>query len=233
MTGLPTKEICVSILPHYIHIIKPKLKHIYLSFNEEGNLVIKSPKVSQIHIEKILLKKASWIQKSRKKFETKKGKILDFTQDSEIYFLGEAHPLTLTQTTKKYTKLTFDGDVFNLHYHIWDPTIFIRHIDAFYKKEIEQYLPLLVEKWAKTMQVTPGKTRFRKTKRQWGSCSANNDLSFNTQLMKLPLSTIEYVVVHELTHITHKHHQKSFWEHLARYLPDYTLQINTLKTYTT
>ena len=48
----------MSLLPQYTHIVNPKLKNIYLTFDDEGNLVIKSPKVSQQKIEQLLLKKA-------------------------------------------------------------------------------------------------------------------------------------------------------------------------------
>ncbi len=83
----------MSLLPHYTHIVNPKLKHIYLSFDEGGDLVIKSPKVSHRQIEQLLLKKASWITQSREKFYAKKGRVLDFTQATELYFKGKAYVL--------------------------------------------------------------------------------------------------------------------------------------------
>ena len=64
-----------SLLPSYTHIIKPNLKYIYLSFDQNGELVIKSPKVTQKEIEKVLIKKAAWITKSRQRLLEKKGKV--------------------------------------------------------------------------------------------------------------------------------------------------------------
>ncbi len=223
----------MSILPHYIHIINPKLKHIYLSFTGEGELLIKSPQVSQKQIEQLLLKKASWISNSRKKFEAKKGKWIDFSQKSELYFLGEPYKIHLIEYEKKRTKLHFDGDVFTLYYHLYDKKIFQRHIDTFYKEEATTYMLPLIEQWANTMGLQPKKISFRKTKRQWGSCSAKNDLSFNTMIMKLPLDVIQYIIVHELAHIKHKHHQKAFWRCVESYLPAYKTQVQKLKNFTT
>ena len=221
------------LLSHYIHIINPKLKHIYLSFNEQGELIIKSPKVSTIQIEKLLLKKASWINNSRKKFKEKKGKSIDFTSKSELYFLGESHTLVLVPYKKKRTKLNFDGDLFRLYYSVYDEKVFQRHIDTFYKEEAKQYIPELVNTWAKVMGLVYSNISFRKTKRQWGSCSGRNDLSFNTMMMKLPLAVIQYIIVHELSHIKHKHHQKAFWQLVEKYLPEYKIQVKELKNFTT
>ena len=223
----------MSFLPSYTHIINPKLKHIYLSFDEKGELVIKSPKVSYKRIEQLLLKKASWITKSRAKIQDKKGKALDFTPSSKLYFKGVAYSLKLVPYEKKRIKLVFDGTRFTLFYAHYDKTLFQRSIDLFYKNEAKLFIPEYVNLWAKEMGLSPSGISFRKTKRQWGSCSGKNALSFNTMMMKLPQDIIQYIIVHELAHIAHKHHQKSFWKLVHKYMPDYKTQVNELKTYTT
>ena len=119
-----------------------------------------------------------------------------------------------------------------LFYHHYDTEQFYKKILHFYKKEAENIIPPLVGKWAKQMQLFPSDVKFRKTKRQWGSCSSKNVLSFNTMLMKLPLEAVEYVVVHELAHIRHKHHQKAFWDLVWQTLPDYRDRMAVLHTFT-
>lgn len=223
----------MSLLPHYTHIINPKLKHIYLTFDNEGNLVIKSPKVTQQKIEQLLLKKSSWINNAREKIQQKKGKTVDFSRDLELYFLGKVYPLTLVQHSKKRTHLDFDGETFRLFYHTYDERLFQTHFDRFYKIEAQKHIPSQVEFWAEKMRLSPTNVRFRKTKRQWGSCSGKNVLSFNTMMMKLPYNVIQYIIIHELAHIKHKHHQKDFWQLVEQYLPDYRKQVAELKNYMT
>lgn len=223
----------MNLLPRYTHTVNPKLKHTYLSFDNEGNLVIKSPKISQRYIEQLLLKKSDWINRSKEKLLQRKGKALDFSQQAELYYQGRAYPLKLIEQTKKRTTLIFEQEVFLLHYHQYDEVLFQKHVDNFYKEEAKQFVPLLVEKWSKKMLLPPTSIRFRKTKRQWGSCSAKNVLSFNTMMMKLPQDVIQYIIVHELAHIKHKHHQKSFWKLVEQHLPDYKQRVTELHTYTT
>ena len=221
------------LLPQYTHIINPKLKHTYLSFDNEGDLVIKSPKVSQHYIEQLLLQKSDWINRSREKLSQKKRNFLDFSKPSELYYQGKPYPLQLIVHTKKKTELLFNQELFLLYYHRYDELLFQKHIDNFYKEAAKRIVPPLVEKWSNKMSLTPINIRFRKTKRQWGSCSGKNVLSFNTMMMKLPQDVIQYIIVHELAHISHKHHQKSFWELVEQHLPDYKLHVTQLKTYTT
>jgi predicted metal-dependent hydrolase len=221
------------LLPHYTHQINPKLKHTYLSFDREGNLLIKSPGLTQYQLERLLLKKAAWIQRSISKIKKKKGKQCKFDKECQLYYLGNPYPLNLQYRNQKGTKLLFDGAQFTLYYHTYNEIRFHQHIDRFYRTKAESYIPHRVNIWAEKMSLIPHAVHFRKTKRQWGSCSAYNKLSFNTMLMKLPLDTIDYVIVHELAHIQHKHHQKAFWKLVEDTMPFYKEQIVLLKTYTT
>jgi len=89
-----------------------------------------------------------------------------------------------------------------------------------YKKETPQIVLPLVEKYSKLMNLYPSKISFRFNKTRWGSCSYKNSIVFNYYLAKLPIELIEYVVIHELAHIKHKHHQKPFWDEVTKVLPD-------------
>ncbi|WP_157279317.1 M48 family metallopeptidase, partial [Aliarcobacter butzleri] len=87
----------------------------------------------------------------------------------------------------------------------------IKNLDKFYKNEIEKILPNIVETFSKKMDLYPTSISYRKNKRTWGSCNFKNGLNFNILLMKFPLEIMQYVVIHELSHIKHKNHSKNFW----------------------
>lgn len=101
----------------------------------------------------------------------------------------------------------------------------------FYKNETKKFIPNLVNKWSKIMDEKPNNIKFRKSKRRWGSCSINNELSFNTSIIQLPIKCIEYIIVHELSHIKYKHHQKKFWLHVEKFMPNYKEYETILKNY--
>jgi predicted metal-dependent hydrolase len=217
------------MLPSYKHIINPKLKHTYLSIDDEGTLIIKSPIVSQQYISKLLISKAKWINQAREKIANKKGKLDDVSNLSEIYLWGKKIQLTLIKSTKN--SINMHDNTITIHYNHIDkikPLIY-----KLYKQEAQSKIPNIVEYYANKMQLIPNKLSFRKTKRQWGSCSANNNISLNTMLAKLPQNVVKYIVVHELAHIKHKNHQKEFWALVERYMPEYKQLQDELKTYTT
>jgi len=94
----------------------------------------------------------------------------------------------------------------------------------------EIVLPI-VDRYSKKMSLFPSKVSFRFNKTRWGSCSYKNSIVFNYYLVKLPIEVVEYIVVHELSHIKHKNHQKKFWKLVEEYMPDYKERIKVLKRY--
>jgi hypothetical protein len=222
--------------PDYTLIINPRLKYIHLTINRKGELIVKAPRNSQHQISQLLHTKKDWIEKAQRKFMQKKGKLPTFkTSENELYYLGDAYPLQLSQQSNiKSTHLEYSHDFkFNLCYKEFNLEEFYKQIDKFYKEKAKELIPPLVEKQAKIMSLYPTAINFRKTKRQWGSCSAKNRLSFHIGLIKLPLDVIQYVIIHELSHIKHKHHQKAFWQEVERYSPHYKKLEHQLKEYLT
>ncbi len=69
----------------------------------------------------------------------------------------------------------------------------------------------------------------RDQKTRWGSCSARGTLSFNWRLMLAPPSVLDYVVVHELCHLTHMDHSAAFWQAVEAAYPDYRTARQWLK----
>lgn len=63
----------------------------------------------------------------------------------------------------------------------------------------------------------------RDQKTRWGSCSSRGTLSFNYRLIFAPPQVLDYVVVHELCHLTHMNHSKDFWDQVASIMPEYKI----------
>lgn len=80
-------------------------------------------------------------------------------------------------------------------------------------------LPARVEELAKKHHFSYTSVTCRHQKTRWGSCSFHNRINLNIEVMRLPLRLQEYIILHELTHTVHKHHQKAFWNHLEQVLP--------------
>ena len=85
----------------------------------------------------------------------------------------------------------------------------------------QRVIPPKVEYYAKQMGVKPKSVKITSAHTRFGSCSAQNALCFSYILMRYPEDAIDYVVVHELAHIKHHNHSRSFYAFVGKFLPDY------------
>lgn len=56
---------------------------------------------------------------------------------------------------------------------------------------------------------------------RWGSCTPKDNIHFNWRLIKAPITVIEYIIVHELTHLLESNHTPEFWNRVSAQLPNY------------
>ncbi len=54
-----------------------------------------------------------------------------------------------------------------------------------------------------------------------GTCNSKRELTFNWKLAMAPLDVIDYIVIHEMCHMVHMNHDRSFWRLVGKYMPNY------------
>lgn len=93
-----------------------------------------------------------------------------------------------------------------------------------YRSELKLILHTLIAQWEKTLKVTVNKWEVKQMKTLWGSCNHHTrNIIFNLELIKKPLSCIEYIVVHELLHIRVRLHNEEYTALLNRYFPNWRI----------
>ena len=92
------------------------------------------------------------------------------------------------------------------------------------KADVERLQKIVGEniyKYSKILGKRPKKVRIKDLKYAWGSCSSNQNISINLKLANKDEKAIEYVVLHEMCHLIHMNHSKSFWDLVEKNMPKY------------
>ncbi|MCM1039737.1 MAG: M48 family metallopeptidase [Roseburia sp.] len=90
-----------------------------------------------------------------------------------------------------------------------------------YKEAARDYIPKRVAYYLPMTGGSYTRISIRDQKTRWGSCSGKGTLSFNWRLMLAPPAILDYVIVHELCHLTHMDHSPAFWQAVGAVYPDY------------
>ncbi|MEG2275604.1 MAG: SprT family zinc-dependent metalloprotease [Clostridia bacterium] len=221
--------------------ISKRSNSIKIEVKKSGTVIVTRPSyVTEQAALDFLSTKKDWVMKSYEKVQKMKEEKCTWENGSKIYYLGVEYTLninisvalnTLKQSENfKYKKTTKSIVVLDIANNIIDITIKEKYntnenirmevlnflIDESYAN-IESRLKVYSEK----MNLKYNVFRIKDTKTRWGSCSSNKNLNFNYKLIFMPQWVIDYIVVHELSHLKHMDHSKNFWNLVSLYAPKY------------
>jgi len=95
-------------------------------------------------------------------------------------------------------------------------------VEGWYRTCLQKEIEKLVCKWSLRLNEPNVKWSIRKMKTRWGSCSpSKRSMLFNLDLARMPLPCVEYVVVHEFTHLQERYHNDHFKSLMRQHLPEW------------
>ena len=207
----------------FIHTIDNALKHAYITVDFYDGVILKTPAIDEIKAKETVYKKGKWILDKLKLVERiPPGKI---ATGSRLLYLGRRYYVDLIKDTSvKTATVRFNHSKFFIKVNpdIVDTESAIKEaLERFAREKAIVKITPRIKTWSQTTGLTPTNIKFRKLAKRWGSCTKTNEVIINFDAVKLPFTLIDYIVVHELAHIRHKHHSKEFYKELAMFIPEW------------
>lgn len=199
---------------------KEGLKAHYISVEKHSGVILKGKKVSPEKANKLILKKARWILDKLKVVGSVTEE--DIVTGSRISYLGKKY-YTELHIKKQASKVEIEFNHSKFKICLSSKQVTQEEIKSaledFYKvKAVEKITPR-VQRWSTTTKLNYTRLQFRKMNKRWGSCTASNNIIINVEAIKLPLTLIDYLIVHELCHTKFKNHSKAYWAEMSKYVP--------------
>ena len=208
-----------------ILILRKAVKKIYLRIaTNDGKILLIAPrKASMLYLKNLVIDKLTWIKKHHIEFSKKNINEIKFVNGEMIEFLGKKFQLQIVKNQEK-TIVYSDYQqkiIINLATEI-SRDDYQKLLSQFYRFELKKILIPMISKWQKKMNLQSNFVGIKKMKTKWGSCNySKKRLWFNLDLAKKPLQAIEYVVVHELSHLIEPSHNKKFVAVMNSFLPNW------------
>jgi predicted metal-dependent hydrolase len=141
-----------------------------------------------------------------------------------VLYRGKPYPIR----EKSGARAGFDGEVFFMPPNL-DSAEIREVLIKIYRKLAKSYLSGRTFQIADVMKVSPSSVKINGAVKRWGSCSSKKSINFSWRLVLAEDETIDYVIVHELAHLTEMNHGAGFWKIVETVFPEHKKQKDKLK----
>ena len=203
-------------------IFSKKRKTVSIQVNPHGIKVRSSYWLTKYEIKQFLLKNELWIKQKVNEQKSKVKTKLDLIDNQEMLLGGKRFILKVTSDIIPKPKIE------NNHLYLSNHPDIVKSFGT-PRKQIqiivkEYAYNLLLEKtksFSLIMSVNPISIKIKDYRSRWGSCSFKGDISYNWKIIFAPIEVIEYLIIHELSHLIFFNHSKEFWLKVEEFQPNF------------
>lgn len=215
-------------------VIRKNIKNVYIRIKDKEVIVIAPKRVSETKIDEFITQKSNWINK--KLNSNVENRNVDVQNKKYVYILGEKIPIIFeykniknikVELTEKSCIVFLPNDLNVINKEVYENIN--DKIDNKLKELAKEYILVSMQKYMALTKLKPDKIVIRKFKSIWGNCSSSRVIKINQNLVHYGIEQIEYVCLHELTHLKYMNHQREFWGYVEKYMPNYKKISKVLK----
>lgn len=214
-------------------------KNLNLTIKNNGDVHVSAPRhVSIKAIEKFLLERADWIISTRKNIMNKAQNVFKdiITTNSHTYIYGREYIIKII--SGKFNNVFFHDNLLTLQIkekYINNQDYINAYFDNWQKEHTYNLSNELIDKYLIKLgkyKLSKPELSIRTMTGRWGSCiPSKNKITINKNLIYPPTECLEYVVLHELSHLVEANHSKAFYNIIEGIMPDWKSRKNKLNNF--
>ncbi|ASM34907.1 zinc metalloprotease [Campylobacter sputorum subsp. bubulus] len=200
------QKTCINFHNFEIFITIKKIKYARLKVSKTGEISLNIPyNFNENLVYEMLNKHKEWLEKTLSKIKS------NLLPKDKISFLGEIYNLKFDENTKK-TEFIKDTLI----------TKNEANLEKFLKQKAIEIFTHYINLYKPHIKKPINRICIRKMSTRWGSCNTKKGyINLNLNLIFKDADLIEYVILHELTHLIYPHHKKEFYEFIKNLMIDY------------
>ncbi len=214
----------------------PRARRLRLTVRPDGVEVVVPPRVQAHEVNSFIDSHRGWIRDKVEQYQSLSANHNgpERLEDGVfIPFRGEPTPLAITLAERVHPRVV-EGDGFRLELPERLPpeereAAVERALISHLKKQARADALMAIERFGPQNDLSPTALHIKDQKRLWGSCTHKGVINLNWRLILAPVDVFDYVVVHELCHLRHPHHQPPFWHAVGDVMPDFERHRRWLK----
>lgn len=209
-----------------VDVVRKDIKNLHLGvYPPRGRVRVAVPlAVNDDAVRLAVIGKLGWIKRQQKQFEAQpRQSDREMAGGESHYFLGRRYRLRVIPHDGPGKVVLKNSSIMELHVRPeTDAEQRQLVLQQWYRTKLKELIPTLVEKWQPVLGVHVADWRIKRMKTKWGTCNPTaRRIWLNLELAKKPVKCLEYIVVHEMTHLLERHHNDRFLAILDKHLPQW------------
>lgn len=197
----------IDNVEYEVVIQKKNNKNTYIRVKDDLRIYVTTNYfVTKSMIKQILDNNYGYLSRNIEKQKIKQEK------NNEFYYLGE-----------KYDIIFFDSkkiEIINNRIYVKDEATLNRWLKKEIKRIFSERLAIIYNEFEEDIPYP--NLRIRHMTTRWGVCNKKTiTVTLNSELIRYSLDKLDYVIIHELSHLIHFNHSKEFWTLVSKYCPRY------------
>lgn len=209
-----------------INLIYRKRKNITIQIKPSCEISLISPhNISKDILTNLVVEKGDWIIKKIDEYKLNEDiyKEKEFVDNEKFMYLGEEYFLKLIKDDNE--KIYIEKQNLIVITKQLEKGYIKDKLKIWYKIQSEKLvLESLIncrDKSEIMMQLIPSKLKVKEQKRRWGTCTSKRAIYINSKISMVKRECIEYILVHEFSHLVHMNHSKDFYDLVKVIMPNY------------
>lgn len=202
------------------------IRRLKIKVHPDCRIEVSAPQsASDQEVKRGVEKKARWIVKRLEVFRKQlAGRTpRKYVSGESHYYLGRQHLLKVDVSATKVASVKLLRGVLRVSVRTKNADIVKKQLNDWYRIRAREVfnnrLDTLLEKTLWVSDKPP--MRILEMKSQWGSCSPNGLITLNPMLVKAPKECIDYVILHELSHLAEHNHSEKFYRLMRQVMPNW------------
>lgn len=216
-----------------VEMVRKEIKHLHVGvYPPAGRVRVAAPlRLDDEAVRLAVVSRLGWIRRKQRQFagQVRQSRREMLTGESH-YFQGRRYLVNVKECDSTPGVRLAGHTTMELYVPpVWKRDQRDAVLQGWYRRELRALLPALLTKWEPRVGKTVAEVRILRMKTRWGSCNAYaRRIWLNLELIKKPVSCLEYVLVHEMIHLHERHHTKRFQERLETLMPTWRVHRDEL-----
>lgn len=211
-----------------VEVVRKEIKNLHVGvYPPSGRVRVAAPiRLDDQAVRLAVVSRLGWIRRKQEEFEQQvRQSQREMVTGESHFFLGRRYLLDVIEEDSRPSVRPVHHETMELRVRPGsDRQARELVLQQWYRRQLREQIPALLAKWAPKVGVTIADVRIKKMKTLWGSCNAEaRRIWLNLELIKKPVSCLEYILVHEMVHLIERHHTERFRELMDEVMPSWRL----------